>query len=144
MFYPCESCNLCMHARECSLQCMQVQWLRVVLDEGHFIRNAGTKQAKAATELRARAFWVVTGTPIQNSMKDLFGLLAFLRLSPLCERPVFNASLDRPVSAGDSTGLLRLKVLMSHIALRRLKTTTVRLPTHLSLGMCKRFVCQGS
>lgn len=104
---------------------MQVRWLRVVLDEGHFIRNAATKQSKAAADIPARACWVVTGTPIQNAMKDLFGLLAFLRLSPLCERPVFNASLNRPISAGDATGLLRLKVLMSSVALRRLKTTKV-------------------
>lgn len=68
----------------------------------------------------------MTGTPIQNAMKDLFGLLAFLRVSPLYERPVFNAALDRPITAGDATGLLHLKVLMSHVALRRLKTTKVR------------------
>ena len=97
-----------------------------MLDEGHFIRNAGTHQSRAAAEIPARARWAVTGTPIQNAMKDLFGLLAFLHVSPLCERPVFNAALDRPVAGGDAAGLLRLKVLMSHVALRRLKTTKVR------------------
>ncbi len=46
---------------------MQVKWLRVVLDEGHCIKNAAALQAKAARKLDAWSRWSVTGTPIQNS-----------------------------------------------------------------------------
>jgi SNF2 family DNA or RNA helicase len=119
---------------------VQVKWLRVVLDEGHFIRNASTKQSKACADIPARALWVVTGTPIQNAMKDLFGLLAFLRLSPLCERTVFNASFVRPIALGDTAGLLRLRVLLSQIALRRLKTTKVRDPSHMDAELHNQII----
>jgi SNF2 family DNA or RNA helicase len=104
---------------------VQVTWLRVVLDEGHCIRNAATMQSRAAATLPARSRWVISGTPIQNSMKDLYGLLAFLHLQPLSERDVFNASVDRPLRNGNPDGPRRVKVLLGAIALRRLKTTKV-------------------
>ncbi len=38
------------------------EWRRVVLDEGHTIRNAKTKAAEAACKLKAQSRWVLTGT----------------------------------------------------------------------------------
>lgn len=105
-----------------------MQWQRVVLDEGHFVKNATTKQSQCCAELPARARWLVTGTPIQNSMKDLYGLIAFLRLAPLTERSVFRAAFERPIAAGNPSGLLRLKVLMAAVAMRRMKTMMVLCP----------------
>lgn len=90
---------------------LQISWLRVVLDEGHFVKNVGTQQSRAATALAARARWVVSGTPIQNSMKDLFGIVKFLHLAPLSERSVFRSSMERPMAIGDSSAMLKLKVL---------------------------------
>ncbi|KAJ0354923.1 hypothetical protein KNSL1_001209 [Colletotrichum chrysophilum] len=43
---------------------MQMKWRRVVLDEGHTIRNAKTKAAIAATKLTAQSRWALTGTPM--------------------------------------------------------------------------------
>jgi SWI/SNF-related matrix-associated actin-dependent regulator of chromatin subfamily A3 len=42
----------------------KVKWRRVVLDEGHTIRNAKTKAAVAACQLDAQSRWVLTGTPM--------------------------------------------------------------------------------
>jgi len=42
----------------------KVKWRRVVLDEGHTIRNAKTKVAVAACALQAQSRWVLTGTPM--------------------------------------------------------------------------------
>lgn len=39
-------------------------WRRVVLDEGHTIRNSKTKVAEAASALKAQSRWVLTGTPM--------------------------------------------------------------------------------
>lgn len=41
-----------------------IGWRRVVLDEGHTIRNAKTKVAIAASEIKAKCRWVLTGTPM--------------------------------------------------------------------------------
>jgi SWI/SNF-related matrix-associated actin-dependent regulator of chromatin subfamily A3 len=43
---------------------VKMDWRRVVLDEGHTIRNAKTKAAEAACKLKAQSRWVLTGTPM--------------------------------------------------------------------------------
>lgn len=54
------------------------EWDRVVLDEGHKIRNGKGLVAKAALKIVAGVRWVVTGTPLVNSFRDVVTLLAFL------------------------------------------------------------------
>ena len=39
----------------------KVQWLRIVLDEGHAIKNPNSQQTKAICELQAVRKWVLTG-----------------------------------------------------------------------------------
>lgn len=41
-----------------------VNWRRVVLDEGHVIRNPNTKNAQAACKLQASSRWILSGTPL--------------------------------------------------------------------------------
>jgi len=57
---------------------LTVRWDRVILDEGHEIRNRKSKTHVAALELRAPIRWVVTGTPIFNSIRDFVALCAFV------------------------------------------------------------------
>ena len=54
------------------------EWDGVVLDEAHQIRNPETRAAMAATRLNSRFRLALTGTPIQNSKRDLFSLFRFL------------------------------------------------------------------
>ena len=42
----------------------KVQWRRVILDEGHTIRNPDSKAALGACQLQAKSYWVCTGTPM--------------------------------------------------------------------------------
>ena len=54
-------------------------WFRVVLDEGHIIRNSSAKINRACMMLNATYRWILSGTPIQNSKKDLKSLMRFIR-----------------------------------------------------------------
>lgn len=48
----------------CNGPLTKLNWRRVVLDEGHTIRNAKTKAAEAACKLKAQSRWVLSGTPM--------------------------------------------------------------------------------
>ncbi|RDL39831.1 putative SWI matrix-associated actin-dependent regulator of chromatin subfamily A member 3-like 1 [Venustampulla echinocandica] len=99
-----------------------MNWARVVLDEGHTIRNPSTKAAVAATGLLSRSKWVLTGTPIVNTIKDLYSMLKYLGISGGLERlEIFNAILTRPLAQGDPKAELILQSVMRTMCLRRKK-----------------------
>jgi SNF2 family DNA or RNA helicase len=58
-----------------------VQWDRVILDEAHEIRNKTSKLFKSVCRLQTQIKWIVTGTPVFNSMEDFVSLCTFLGLS---------------------------------------------------------------
>ncbi|XP_057715361.1 helicase-like transcription factor isoform X2 [Corythoichthys intestinalis] len=125
----------------------EINWLRVVLDEGHVVRNPNTQMSKSVLDLRAQRRWILSavlcrvffdlldrptqsglfqrggGTPIQNSVKDLWMLLAFLRLKPFDVREWWNRVIQRPVMQGDRNGLKNLQTLIKCITLRRTKNS---------------------
>ncbi|XP_069104006.1 helicase-like transcription factor [Argopecten irradians] len=101
---------------------VKVDWLRLVLDEGHNIRNPNAQQTKAICQLKAERKWILTGTPIQNSMKDLWSLVNFLQINPFTDRQWWRRTIERPLDQGEESALRRVCHLMSAIALRRTKT----------------------
>ena len=57
----------------------QVQWDRVIFDEAHHLRNANQSH-EGALVLNTRIRWLITGTPIQNNIRDYFHLCAAMGL----------------------------------------------------------------
>lgn len=53
-------------------------WGRVILDEGHTIRNKQTKVFKEISKLNASIRWILSGTPIQNDVKELWALAEWI------------------------------------------------------------------
>ncbi|KAB5572425.1 helicase-like protein [Coniochaeta sp. 2T2.1] len=110
-----------------------VDWRRVVLDEGHTIRNAKTKAAIAACTLKAQSRWELTGTPIVNNVRDIHSLVKFLRLTGGIEQlEVFNTVITRPLADGLAVGEVLLQSLMQDLCLRRkkdMKFIDLKLPT---------------
>ncbi|KAH6913909.1 SNF2 family N-terminal domain-containing protein [Coprinopsis sp. MPI-PUGE-AT-0042] len=95
---------------------------RIILDEGHVIRNPKTKMAKAVVDLPADRRWVLSGTPIINSPRDLGSMLTFLRIcKPLDNEDYFKRLLIRPLKNGEPEGAEMLKALMTHVCIRRTK-----------------------
>ncbi len=58
----------------------QMPWDRVILDEAHRIRNAGSRLFKVCKSIEANSRWALTATPIVNKMEDVVSLFAFLRV----------------------------------------------------------------
>ncbi|XP_072547300.1 helicase-like transcription factor [Salminus brasiliensis] len=120
----------------------KVAWLRVVLDEGHIIRNPDAQQSKAVLKLNAERRWILSGTPVQNSLKDVWMLLCFLRLKPFAVREWWTRVIQRPVMMGDRDGLKNLQALVKALTLRRTKSSRVNGRTLLQLPEKKVFLQQ--
>lgn len=99
-----------------------VEFFRVVLDEGHTIKNRATKTAKACYDIRSQRRWILTGTPIVNRLEDLFSLIKFLGAEPwnnfsfwktFITVPFMNKELERALTVVQS--------VMEPILLRRTK-----------------------
>ncbi|KAG9343625.1 hypothetical protein JZ751_013795 [Albula glossodonta] len=104
----------------------EVKWLRVVLDEGHVVRNPNALQSKAVLGLTTERRWILSGTPIQNSLKDLWMLISFLKMKPFDVKEWWNRVIQRPITLGDSNGLKDLQTLVKGITLRRTKASKVK------------------
>jgi SNF2 family DNA or RNA helicase len=59
----------------------KVIWSRVIFDEAHNIKNKNTKRFSYALRLNTRICWLVTGTPLQNSLSDFRSLASLLRIN---------------------------------------------------------------
>ncbi|GAA5999891.1 hypothetical protein JCM10207_005958 [Rhodosporidiobolus poonsookiae] len=95
-----------------------IRWRRVVLDEGHVIKNPKAKMSKACAELKAERRWVLTGTPIVNAAGDLGAMLQFLRMcKPLNDPVVWRQYVGK--GGQEAAALLRAVVLST--TLRRTK-----------------------
>ncbi|KAF7535639.1 hypothetical protein G7054_g5249 [Neopestalotiopsis clavispora] len=55
---------------------------RIILEEGHAIKNHKTALFKAVQKLRAKYRWIITGTPIQNNVEEMYSYIAFLDIEP--------------------------------------------------------------
>ena len=100
---------------------LDAHFYRVVLDEAHIIRSRDTGQSKAACEVMAPRRWAVTGTPIQNNLEDLGSLLKFLKIKPFDDKHSFGTHIIKPFKDADTEILPKLRLLVDHITLRRLK-----------------------
>ncbi|MBF6168167.1 DEAD/DEAH box helicase [Streptomyces gardneri] len=99
------------------------QWNRVVLDEAQHIKNAGTRQARAARSLRARHRLALTGTPVENRLEELRSIMDFAMPKVLGSPQSFRARFAVPIERErDQNAISRLRWLTQPFVLRRVKT----------------------
>ncbi|MEV5838516.1 DEAD/DEAH box helicase [Nocardia sp. NPDC052112] len=99
------------------------QWDRVVLDEAQHIKNAGTRQAKAARALPARHRLALTGTPVENRLEELRSILDFTMPRVLGSAQTFRARFAVPIERDrDENAISRLHTVTQPFVLRRVKT----------------------
>ncbi|NOX98592.1 MAG: DEAD/DEAH box helicase [Verrucomicrobia bacterium] len=104
--------------RSCSEELMEVEWLAAILDEGQQIKNPDSKAAKAARQLRASNRLVLTGTPIENRLLDIWSLMSFSMPGILGNRKYFKDRFDK---SKDQDSQSRLSARLRPFLLRRTK-----------------------
>lgn len=94
----------------------------IVLDESQNIKNSDSLTFRSAIQLRSRHRLVLTGTPIENSLKDLWAQFHFLQPDLLGNESAFTKQFINPIKQGDSRMKLRLRQLITPFILRRSKS----------------------
>ena len=97
-----------------------IPWRRVIADEAQTIKNAGTRQSKAVRKLQGASRIALTGTPIENSLGDLWALFDFINPGLLGSAASFASLMKKMAQSQERFAPLR-RVTAPYI-LRRMKT----------------------
>ena len=98
----------------------------IILDEATHIKNPDTQNAQAATALRGEQRFVLTGTPVENSVRDLWSIMNFVLPGYLGSREEFRERYELPIGRGSEPERLRLAKRLRPVMLRRLKKDVLR------------------
>ncbi|KAG6902647.1 hypothetical protein C0995_013772 [Termitomyces sp. Mi166 len=101
------------------------KFYRAVADEAQFIRNRATRSSVSLAHVKAKYRWMLTGTPVTNTLADIYGLLRFGRFRPWNDWMTFDKHvakvqfLDAPLAGS------RAQAILQPILLRRTKNSTL-------------------
>lgn len=109
--------------RVCGETLNQIKWLTVILDEGQQIKNPDSKAAKAAREIVSYNRLVLSGTPIENRLLDMWSLMAFSMPGVLGSRSYFKKRFDK---RKDPQSQNRLAARLKPFLLRRTKSQVAK------------------
>uniref|UniRef100_H2YV59 Helicase ATP-binding domain-containing protein n=1 Tax=Ciona savignyi TaxID=51511 RepID=H2YV59_CIOSA len=116
----------------------QISWNYCILDEGHAIKNGKSKLSQCIKSLQAKHRVILTGTPIQNSVLELWSLFDFLIPGLLGSEVEFNTRYSKPIiasreakssSSEQEEGLLAMEALHRQVLpfmLRRMKEDVLK------------------
>ncbi|RXG50239.1 hypothetical protein VDGE_01889 [Verticillium dahliae] len=99
---------------------------RIVLDEAQMIKNRKGKTSLAATALMAKHRWCLTGTPMMNTLHEIYPFYRFLRIEPYDDWAIFYRTFG-PLKKGANPGpaLNAFRVLLQKTMLRRDKKSEI-------------------
>ncbi|CEI91751.1 hypothetical protein RMCBS344292_06032 [Rhizopus microsporus] len=86
------------------------QWGYVVLDEGHKIRNPDSETTLAVKQFKTPHRIILSGTPIQNNLKELWSLFDFIFPGRLGTLPIFQSQFSVPISIGGYANATNIQV----------------------------------
>src|SRR5690606_21349968 len=75
----------------------KIKWSFVILDEAHYIKNARAVTSKILREISCNHKLILTGTPIENSLWDLWSLMNFINPGMLGNKPFFRENFVLPI-----------------------------------------------
>lgn len=102
----------------------------IVLDESQNIKNSESLTFRSAIQLRSKHRLILTGTPIENSLKDLWAQFHFLQPELLGNETTFSKHFINAIRQGDERMKDRLRQLITPFILRRSKQeVTPELPS---------------
>lgn len=98
----------------------------MILDEAQYIKNVSALKTKAVKAINAEYRYVLTGTPIENSLYDLWSIFDFLMPHYLYGYKGFKDEYFNLIMSKDQVATKRLRSKISPFILRRVKTDVLK------------------
>lgn len=93
-----------------------------IADEAQYIKNNNTQNFKAIKEINAETRFALTGTPIENSLSELWSIFDFVMPGYLFSYRKFKELYETPIVKNeDQSAMKKLKMLIEPFILRRIK-----------------------
>lgn len=99
----------------------KMDWENIILDEAQAIKNPATKQSRAIKKLKSSSRIVLTGTPIENKLADLWSLFDFINPGLMGSSKEF-ATFSKKLAEREHNQFAPIRKLVQPYILRRLKT----------------------
>ncbi|QIW99174.1 hypothetical protein AMS68_004692 [Peltaster fructicola] len=100
----------------------QIKWHRIILDEAHLIKNHLSNTSMACRALRARHYWALTGTPVQNELAEFYSYFRFIRDPYVMSFRMFKANF---CNEDDPAASQKLLAMLDRVMLRRTHADTM-------------------
>lgn len=117
--------NVCVTSYEmcdkAKVYLQRIKWSFIVVDEAQKIKNEKTILAKILRQLSSTNRLMLTGTPLQNNLHELWALLNFLLPDVFNNSDDFDTWFDTNKCLGDMTLVERLHAVLKPFLLRRVK-----------------------
>ena len=105
----------------------ELQFDTCILDEGQHVKNQSTLVSKAVKAVSCRQRFVLTGTPIENRLSELWNLFDFLMPGYLFSHRAFVERLEKPiVKSKNEEAMAQLRKLVQPFLLRREKKDVLK------------------
>jgi SNF2 family DNA or RNA helicase len=99
----------------------------IFIDEAQHIKNPNTLNANSVKSLRAKGYFAMTGTPIENSLTELWSIFDFIMPGYLMNHNSFVNKFEKPiVHTNDMEALNTLSRFIRPFVLRRLKSEVLK------------------
>lgn len=98
----------------------------VFIDEAQYIKNPNSLNSKSVKMLNSKYRFALTGTPIENSLTELWSIFDFIMPNYLSKHSRFSKEFEKPVLRGDKSVLAQLNSKIQPFVLRRLKKDVLK------------------
>ncbi|MBO7632170.1 MAG: SNF2 helicase associated domain-containing protein, partial [Lachnospiraceae bacterium] len=98
-----------------------IRFAAVIIDEAQNIKNSTSLNAMNVKRLQADSHFALTGTPIENSLSEIWSIFDFLMPGYLFHHPKFISEYEKPILNNDEDKLAQLNLRIRPFILRRMK-----------------------
>lgn len=104
-----------------------IEFKYIVVDEAQYIKNSNTQNSKAIKKLLGETRYALTGTPIENSLSELWSIFDYILPGYLYSYTKFRNNYESPIVKDKNDKVMkRLKTLIAPFILRRLKKDVLK------------------